>query len=270
MSGRKWYSLKKFAQYRRLPRSSAVGERVKIGSLNEARDELDHLRLRAHLDSRKVDVRLNSAAFAAWKAENALLLQQWADAFEDWKTEKNGCMTAQEEIAVRSLGILGCMCYISLHIVRTHIDDQTAWDAFNPQFDEAVSLAEEMLTLSVVSLDMEIIVHLYGIASRCRDPRIRRRAIEVIKCYAKQEGLWNSWNAALTARVAERVVQIEEEGLGEVRSSQDVPAWARILNVQPNFEKEGRRAKLKYTRMMSENCPYGDWGRTWVEEIVEW
>lgn len=268
MSSRKWYPLNRFAQYRQPPPDSTV-ECGKIGSLKEARARLDYFRFRAHVDPRKADIRFNYTAFAAWKADNALLLEQWTDAFEDWKAEKNGAMTAQEEGAARSLGILGCMYYISLHIVRSHVDDQTAWDVFNPQFDEAVGLAEEMLMISASSIDMEIIVHLYGIASRCRDPFIRRRAIEVIKGCAKQEGLWTSWNAGFTARVAERVVEIEEEGLGDVKSSEDVPAGARILNVQPNFEKEGGRAKLKYTRMMSENCPYGDWERTWVEETVE-
>ena len=59
------------------------------------------------------------------------------------------------------------------------------------------------------SLDAHVNAYLYGIAIRCRDPRVRRKAIAVMKAANKHEGLWR---ADLAARIAERIVQLEEEG----------------------------------------------------------
>jgi len=74
------------------------------------------------------------------------------------------------------------------------------------------------------------------------------------------------WNAFSASKVAQRVLDIEEAGLQNVRSCEDVPGWVRVSNVAPNFDPIERRATLTYSR------PGLDYGLNsqMIEEVVEW
>jgi len=93
------------------------------------------------------------------------------------------------------------------------------------------------------SLDMNIVAFLYAVSHKCRDPLVRRKAVARLKSHPRKEGIWDS---VLTARVAERLISIEEEGLGEVTCCQDVPDWARISAVDVQFDLEGRVGTVGY------------------------
>ena len=101
------------------------------------------------------------------------------------------------------------------------------------------------------------------ISCRCRDPIIRRRAISILGKCGRTEGLWNAFSAS---KVAQRVLDIEEAGLQNVRSCEDVPGWARISNVLPVFDPIERRATLTYSRPGIEH----DLTRQIIEEVIEW
>jgi hypothetical protein len=62
----------------------------------------------------------------------------------------------------------------------------------------------------VFNLNMGLIVPLYFVAGKCRMHSVRRKAIELLRVRERQEGVSNSFMAA---KVAERLVEIEEEGL---------------------------------------------------------
>lgn len=95
---------------------------------------------------------------------------------------------------------------------------QTAWDMCLPHFERIVALAGTILsrnrashaTLAFVSLEPGIIIPLYLTATRCRHPVLRRRALQLLRQANGQEGRWHSVGAAA---VAERIMQVEEEGL---------------------------------------------------------
>jgi hypothetical protein len=104
---------------------------------------------------------------------------------------------------------------------------------------------------------------IFQISCRCRDPVVRRRAISILAKCGRIEGIWHAFS---TSKVAQRVLDIEEAGLPNVKSCEDVPDWARISNVSPVCNPIERRATLTYTRPRSEHDP------TWqtVEEVIEW
>jgi hypothetical protein len=74
------------------------------------------------------------------------------------------------------------------------------------------------------------------------------------------------WNALSTSKVAQRVLDMEEAGLQNVRSCDDIPGWARISNVSPVFNPIEQRATLTYSRTGSEH----DLTRQTIEEVIEW
>jgi hypothetical protein len=60
------------------------------------------------------------------------------------------------------------------------------------------------------SADLGIVPPLYVVATKCRDPRIRRQAIQLLRSSARREGMWDS---ELTARIGMWIAEIEEEDL---------------------------------------------------------
>jgi hypothetical protein len=66
------------------------------------------------------------------------------------------------------------------------------------------------------SLDTGIILPLYVVATKCRHPTNRRRSIALLKSTPRQEGVLDS---LLTGRVAERLAEIEEEGVLRILNS---------------------------------------------------
>jgi hypothetical protein len=101
------------------------------------------------------------------------------------------------------------------------------------------------------------------VSCRCRDPLIRRRAISLLRKCDRTEGVWNSF---LTSKVAQRVVDIEEAGLENVRSCDDVPGWVRISNVSPVFRPIERKVTLTYIRVRSKH----DLTSQTIEEVIAW
>lgn len=58
------------------------------------------------------------------------------------------------------------------------------------------------------SADLGIVPPLYVVATKCRDPKLRRQAIHLLRSSARREGMWDS---ELTARIAEWVMLVEED-----------------------------------------------------------
>jgi len=126
---------------------------------------------------------------------------------------------------------------------RALVPEESAADADIPLYEQAVRLAESLqipdhsqaitsttkstLPASTFLFDMEIVSPLYLVAIKCRDPSIRRRAIAVLRHTVRREGLWDSVKAAA---IAERVMQIEEQGLPTLDGSVLPEEGARVAN----------------------------------------
>ena len=77
--------------------------------------------------------------------------------------------------------------------------------------------------LARFNLHMTFIPPLYLVAAKCRDPITRREAITILERY---DGLEGFWNARLLARIAKRIVEIEEGGAF-------VHAGAQQVSIEP-------------------------------------
>jgi len=129
-------------------------------------------------------------------------------------------------------------------------------DRFLPQFEQLIALGEKVISSTFSSndhggqttsfcLDMGIIIPLYYVAWQCPDPTIRRKAITLLRSTSRQEGLLNS---LLLAKAAERIMEIEESILGEMKTCAHGPDWAKSTAVQPVLELDDRGGRLQYTR----------------------
>lgn len=200
---------------------------------------------------------------------SAIRLKQWSSAFESLLRDKHS-LSETEQRAVLILKLHRVMMGISFTADFIHaMHDEMVWDMFFEDYKTMISYAAEILestkehkSWSSFTVDTEIILPIYFAAVKCRDSRWRRKAIELLRSGQRQEGIWNS---LLTASVAERVVEIEEEGLdGAMVSAKEICRWNRVLGVEVRFATEQRGANLKYIKL-------GENGRIdRIEEWVEW
>ncbi|RAL06663.1 Zn(II)2Cys6 transcription factor domain-containing protein [Aspergillus homomorphus CBS 101889] len=112
---------------------------------------------------------------------------------------------------------------------------------------------------SCFSMSLGILPALWTVATRCRDSRVRYRAIDIISRSKRREGVWDS---DLYFRLALQIAHREEQGAGlEVGAEYtpaDIPPEVRVT-VDGKFE-EGREANITFMR---ENVKIG-------EEIFQW
>ncbi|PYH46509.1 Zn(II)2Cys6 transcription factor domain-containing protein [Aspergillus saccharolyticus JOP 1030-1] len=112
---------------------------------------------------------------------------------------------------------------------------------------------------SCFSMSLGILPALWTVATRCRDSRVRYRAIDIIGRSKRREGVWDS---DLYFRLALQIAHREEQGagldVGAEYTPADIPPEVRVT-VDGKFE-EGREAKITFMR---ENVKIG-------EEVFQW
>lgn len=210
------------------------------------------------------------------------IMQKWSSALEAYLAKASATMDSKSLQGVAVLKIRHQVS--SLHIeytMQNRLQIPNHWDPLCRECEEIVDLATSVVRLHnnnpsnssskspMFSMDMSIVWPLFSIVHRCRDPIIRRRAIALLYSTPRQEGLWNS---VITARVAEKLMKREEAGLGEVKSSNDVPEGNRISDIDLQFDLQGRKGCLKYSqrRRTGQHIYVVEPILEVFQEIIEW
>ncbi|KAI4196594.1 MAG: hypothetical protein LQ350_006466 [Teloschistes chrysophthalmus] len=199
----------------------------------------------------------------------------WSNAFQSFLNNNVPMMDSKtlQAAMVLELSAKTFSMHLDLNAFQL-IHDQTSWDRLIPGFEELVDLATAVVDAQRTSpqglsqkpifhLDLSLIGPLFTIGHKCRDPLIRRKAISLLYSTPRQEGVWDS---ILTARVAERIMNLEEEGLGEVKCAADVPDRMRISDVDVSFDLQARRGYVTLHRLRSLDSHV----REPVIDVLEW
>jgi hypothetical protein len=252
-----------------------------FSSLDEARNALDYLptaTMRAlqvvQLSNQNVGPTPELAATLRLIRDfSSIKLRQWSQAFEMFLRHHahDFDKVSQESIHITKLRRILLGVFFDIQVLGGELDERI-WDSYYVEFETMVVHATAALKMSTCgskgaprpafSLDTTIILPLYFVAAKCRHPSLRRKSVLLLKSASRQEGILNS---SLTGRIAERLIEIEEEGLGEISCADNVPNWARLSTVDVKFEPEGRRAFLEYIRCKTEGGK-----RNTVQEWLEW
>lgn len=250
----------KFKMYERwFSRTTDYGNILSFSSIEEARDIFEygiyaftcsHAFTHSHVFSGGHTTHLSSDAvhFPAAKEANVShaenLISEFSLALQAFIESKNPYFTPKETIAAAVLQLHVLNTYVSLHIELLP-PNLSRRDEYMPQFEEMVVLGEKILfatspgddhgrQTTSFCLDMGVVIPLYTVASQCRDPIIRQKAIALLRSTSCQEGLWNS---LLAARAAERIMEIEERGLA-------------VAGSRPIFELDSRGGRLHYFKQV--------------------
>ena len=177
-------------------------------------------------------------------------LEQWNDAFKDFLEGREHLLDAQDRRGVALLEMHRRQFELSLQFVGVPPEKNIMWwDSKTSYLSEmveyaaaAVELSKEVDTLSPsFSMESGINLHLYTVACRCRDPIIRRRALQVLRSANRCEGFWRT---EMVYYVASKIIKLEEEGL-DVQTCEDVPEEARLQNVVIVLKPDGTGAKAR-------------------------
>ncbi|KAM0723163.1 hypothetical protein Q7P37_001363 [Cladosporium fusiforme] len=190
----------------------------------------------------------------------------------DWKQTLDAYLSTQQPTAhlaeaASTLEIHQIASITWLNRSLNNREDVTDTDI--PLYERAVQLAETLqpttqATTSSFLFDMEYVSPLYLVAMKCRHPLIRRRAIAVLRRCTRREGLWDSLKAAA---IAERIVQIEEEGMevldGSVLPEERMRVHNCHIDSKPGVDPTGH----SLTIFTLPDGPEGEW-KSW-SEVVE-
>lgn len=251
-----------------------------FSSIEEARNSLDYVwpacfrilqKERFPVDVGDPTSTLDSSLNMA-RSVTLFRLRQWSRAFDNFfrQNPQDFDNFAQEHIHVMKLHRILIEIFFGIELAISQYE--TTWDTYYVEFKSMVEHAAEVVKLSnnpssklprpVFSLDTGIILPLYLIASKCRHPVLRWKAITLLKSTPRQEGILNS---SLTGRVVERLAELEEKDLGDIECAEDVPDWARLRGVAVRFDPDGRRAYLQYLRQENKESK-----RETIGEWLEW
>ena len=190
------------------------------------------------------------------------IFQRWNDALQAFLRKDGRDLDSKSWQGARVLQIMHTFVTTNVEACpELGIGRETVWDKFIPRYKHILALAEEVmdgLRLEAragdgrpspnFSLDSNFVAPLYAIAHKCRDPIMRRQAVSLLYASPRQEGIWDSF---LAAKVAERLISIEEAGLGPITSHEDVPDMARLNAVDVQFDPSNRFGTITYSRIAS-------------------
>lgn len=174
-------------------------------------------------------------------------MDDWAHAFEHILQSRTAPgVSSQEKACIAAVKMHQIMS--SILFMMTFSDSELHFDKFTPDFKHIVDLALEVVgdeerraaakrcpdqrfcyhqsrcepdifggheyaarhIKPSFSADLGIVPPLYVVATKCRDPILRRQAIQLLRSSARREGMWDS---ELTARIGMWIAEVEEEGL---------------------------------------------------------
>lgn len=161
---------------------------------------------------------------------------KWQEAFEDSKFSKSTPGVALIKVYMQ---------YISLLHTADFSAGEKAWDTKTSEFSQIADAIEEIIDdptshlktqisgkpagKPTFTMSLGVIVPLFIIGRACRDPRVRRRAVKLLKKHNRQEGIWNT---QLVAEILEHLISMEEDTVqGPVTRAEDIPLWPRIAGL---------------------------------------
>ncbi|KAE9377133.1 hypothetical protein N431DRAFT_480242 [Stipitochalara longipes BDJ] len=116
---------------------------------------------------------------------------------------------------------------VSIMLATVLDTSEMIYDSFLPEFKYITHTCARIIACqdstqlprnSRFSLDIGIIPPLHVTATKCRDPVVRREAIDIMFNSPRQEGMWDG---VLSARIGDWIVRCEEEGLTPPTLPQD-------------------------------------------------
>jgi len=161
---------------------------------------------------------------------------RWAQAFDP--LFKDALTPGKSEFRAAAIQRAHYLVEVIVFEQGLHVDE-VCFDYFHNEFVEMVGLAKALLVSeeSNFTLSTHSVVVLDLVATKCRDPELRREAIRLLIDRPRREGFFDS---VMVATICQWVVDIEEEGM----VNGFIPEEARVRKIGAKFDLEKKNMEL--------------------------
>jgi hypothetical protein len=227
--------------------------------------------VRYHLDNLLVSVyqlvKSDARMYRYWKRDAVPLdwqtrRQEALEIFDAWMAALENFFSAQgprlSSTDIKSLLGLRLQIKTAVIMLKVCIDSgpESTFDDFEDDFEDMVFKVEQMTTALAMpeqrpledeatpfTMELGIVHPLFFVACKCRDWSLRRRAVAQLK-RAGKEGVWEG---PIVAVLAQRIMELEEEGL---ENGQFVPEQNRFHEIKKNVDYDGRQILFEATKAL--------------------
>ena len=250
----------------------------RFDSILQARNSLEHLeRVCYEFFQKYLDELVMSTVSQAVRRQLLDELNQWFNVFAEFLRIRASQLSAMSIQASRFLQTRYLVLKDMLSV--TNFFNEMSWDEHIDLYARITELTAQIVadptyrnklngvSVPVFSLDNGIVGPLFHVVRRCRDPRIRRKALSLWRATPRQEGVWDGM---LALQVAEKIMLVEEEGLGEVQCCTDIPCEARIASLAVRMHSEEKRANVCFSKIWLLQDVLQRNPRGIIQEVLEW
>ncbi|KAK1820240.1 hypothetical protein LTR12_005391 [Friedmanniomyces endolithicus] len=255
---------------------------VHFSSLTEARSGLELVLNQLTIFFMDLELDDQFYDMAVSNSEKHLLFGPW---LEDWEKAFSAFLL-QQQASFDDRDRKAAMILKAHHLVGeilAQVDlslGELGWDAFRPQFAAIVDLATAVLedsnksdvsviearwktggvfissTSATLSFTLGIVDPLFEVCSRCRDPVLRRKALDLLARHPRQECMWSSWSAW---KVGKFILRLEEDGADSPVKHSDVPLNSRVteswLDFSDKSSADSARGRVMYKKAIPRVTP---------------
>lgn len=251
-----------------------------FSSLEAARNSLEFherqwLRCVKHTEWDEV----NTPAFDAERQRQLNNFVSWESALARFLRANNGKLSVMNMQATKLLRARYLVTVDMLSV--SDPSNEMSWDEHTSLYADIVTLAAEVTSdpmysnmhklngkiVSSFALDNGIAGPLFHVVRRCRDPTIRRKAVDLWCVTPRQEGVWDGM---LAFKVGQRMMQLEEESLQVPRSCEDIPRDSRIVDLDLKMYPQERRADVFLTKRWNLNEVLERRPGELIKEVLTW
>lgn len=156
-----------------------------------------------------------------------------------------------------TIKLLNLYYHISIVIAEVYRSgSEMIFDNYTDHFRTAVELGESITTFNswgkelqyfslLFSFDLGITPPMFLVASRCRNPAIRRRAVNMM--LESQSNFYHgAWRDQYSGLCAQRIMEIEEQSSGIVIDENDVPEHNRIRKVSADLQETQSEIMMQF------------------------
>ena len=186
-------------------------------------------------------------------------LEQWSQQFQQFQNQESSRLDPYilERIRVLKVVQITIATILDVEPAEAREHGEMVWDRYESDFESVVAISESIVDAALSSSpitgtmaprfmpDTGFVNPLFCVVTWCRNPHLRRKAIDILDRAACRDGFWDSEICARTGRI---IMMLEERDLGVVSCSADIPSWKRICVIEPKFAEEGGGAFIRYMR----------------------
>ncbi|GAB1730391.1 hypothetical protein NU195Hw_g1603t1 [Hortaea werneckii] len=143
-------------------------------------------------------------------------LQEWLEMFRQTPIPKSPSRPTNKTESEASSNLM-MYYHVSYIWLNTRLaTEQVVFDQYTDHFEETLRHGENYVNVNagqppVFTFEVGAVPPLYFVATKCRIPSLRRRALRLLARAPRKEGMWG---ATSTGQLAARIIAVEEEGMG--------------------------------------------------------